>query len=124
MYTWIKNRNIEIKKLNHVDYWDTPEHKRHPTLELKLSVIRRYFEDGEDIKSVLEETNYLKTSSYLWKKYVVEGTATLVDQKKLPWVKLVWSRFKTGRIYIKNQGIGTENDILKEIIKIKKINTN
>ena len=72
MYTWIKNRNIEIKEKASVDYSDTPEHRRHPSLELKLSIIRRCFEKGEDIKSVSEETGYSRTSIYLWRrKYVV-----------------------------------------------------
>ena len=91
MYTWIKNRNIKIKKLNHVDYWDTPEHKRHPTLELKLSIIRRCFQEGEEIKSVSEETGYSGASIYLWRrKYVVGGASSLVSKKKhLPRGKII-----------------------------------
>ena len=37
IYTWIKNRNIKKKKKASVDYSDTPEHRRHPSPELKLS---------------------------------------------------------------------------------------
>lgn len=59
MYPYLKNRNIEE---NSVDYSDTSEHRRLPTLELKLSIIRRCFEDWKDIKSVSEETGYLRTS--------------------------------------------------------------
>ena len=83
MYTWIKNRNIEIKEKASVDYSDTPEHRRHPSLELKLSIIRRCFEKGEDIKSVSEETGYSRTSIYLWRrKYVVGGAAALASKNK------------------------------------------
>ena len=91
MYTWIKNRNIEIKKLNHVDYWDTPEHRRHPSLELKLSIIRRCFQEGEEIKSVSKETDYSGASIYLWRrKYVVGGASSLVSKKKhLPRGKII-----------------------------------
>ncbi len=72
MYTWIKNRNIEKKKKVSVDYSDTPAHRRHPSLDLKLSIIHRCFKEGEDIKSVSEETGYSRTSIYLWRrKYVV-----------------------------------------------------
>lgn len=42
MYPYLKNRNIEE---NSVDYSDTSKHRRLPTLELKLSIIRRCFED-------------------------------------------------------------------------------
>ena len=59
MYPYLKNRNIEE---NSVDYSDTSKHRRLPTLELKLSIIRRCFEDWKDIKSVSEETGYLRTS--------------------------------------------------------------
>ena len=83
MYTWIKNRNIEKKKKASVDYSDTPEYRRHPSLELKLSIIHRRFEKGEDIKSVSKETGYTRTSIYLWKrKYIIDDTAELVSEKK------------------------------------------
>ena len=72
MYTWIKNRNIEKKKKASVDYSDTPEHRRHPSLELKLSIIHRCFEEGEDIKSVSEETGYSRASIYLWRKNILQ----------------------------------------------------
>ena len=72
-------------------YSDTPEHRRHPSLELKLSIIRRCFEEGEDIKSVSEETGYSRASIYLWRrKYVVGGAAALTSEKKhLPRGKII-----------------------------------
>ena len=54
MYTWIKNRNISFKQRAAVDYCDSPTHRRHPTLEMKLNILHRCFEIGEDIKSVSE----------------------------------------------------------------------
>ena len=61
-----------LKKKALIDYYDTPEHRRHPSLELKLSIIRRCFEDGEDIKSVSKDSGYSRTCIYLWRrKYVV-----------------------------------------------------
>ena len=83
MYTWIKNGNIAKKKKAYVDYSDTPEHRRHLSLKLKLSIIRRCLEKGEDIKSMSEETAYSKASIYLWRrKYLVEGRAALTSEKK------------------------------------------
>ena len=119
MYTWIKNRNIKIKKLNHVDYWDTPEHKKHPTLELKLSIIRRCFQEGEEIKSVSEETGYSGASIYLWRrKYVVGGASSLVSKKKhLPRGKIITdtSDYDYGQeeFVSKIKELEMKNDILK-----------
>lgn len=126
MYTWIKNRNIEIKEKASVDYSDTPEHRRHPSLELKLSIIRRCFEKGEDIKSVSEETGYSRTSIYLWRrKYVVGGAAALASKKKhLPRGKIIvdTSDHDSGQeeLVSKIKELEMENDILKETIKILK----
>ena len=126
MYTWIKNRNIEIKEKASVDYSDTPEHRRHPSLELKLSIIRRCFETGEDIKSVSEETGYSRTSIYLWRrKYVVGGAAALASKKNhLPRGKIIvdTSDHDSGQeeLVSKIKELEMENDILKETIKILK----
>lgn len=52
-------------------------------MELKLSIIHRRFEKGEDIKSVSKETGYTRKSIYLWKrKYIIDDTAELVSEKK------------------------------------------
>lgn len=124
MYTWIKNRNIEIKKKAHVDYSDTPEHRRHSTLELKLSIIPRYFEDGEDIKSVSEKIGYSRTSIYFWRrKYVVGGTTALACEKRhLPRDKINTDTsdhdLKQEELVSKIKELEMENDILKEKIKI------
>ena len=48
MYTWIKNRNIERKR-RESDYTNSPDHRRHPSLETKLEIIHRCFEEGEEI---------------------------------------------------------------------------
>ena len=46
MYTWIKNRNIERER-RESDCTDSPDHRRHPSLETKLEIIHRCFEEGE-----------------------------------------------------------------------------
>lgn len=125
MYTWIKNRNIEKKKTT-VDYSDKPEHRRHPSLELKLSIIHRCFEEGEDIKSVSEETGYSRASIYLWrKKYIAGGAAALANEKKhLPRGKIVPNTTdhdsNQNDLVSKIKELEMENDILKETIKILK----
>lgn len=126
MYTWIKNRNIGKKKRAYTDYSDKPEHRRHPSLELKLSIIHRCFEEGEDIKSVSEETGYSRTSIYLWrKKYVAGGAAALAsDKKHLPRGKIDTDTSDhdsdQNDFVSRIKELEMENDILRETIKILK----
>ncbi len=126
MYTWIKNRNIEKKIKASVDYSDKPEHRRHPSLELKLSIIHRCFEEGEDIKSVSQDSGYSRTSIYLWRrKYVAGGAAALASEKKhLPRGKIVTDTSDhdpdQNDPVSKIKELEIENDILKETIKILK----
>ena len=53
MYTWIKNRNIERER-RESDCTDSPDHRRHPSLETKLEIIHRCFEEGEEINQYLK----------------------------------------------------------------------
>ena len=53
MYIWIKNRNVENKRRASADYLDIPEHRRHPSMGLKLDIIKRCFENGESINLYL-----------------------------------------------------------------------
>ena len=82
MYTWIKNRNIERKRRK-CDYTDSPDHRRHPSLETKLEILHRCFEEGEAITSISEEYGYSRESIYSWrKKYLSGGAGALMNKKK------------------------------------------
>lgn len=125
MYTWIKNRNISFKQRAAVDYCDSPTHRRHPTLEMKLNILHRCFEIGEDIKSVSEDTGYSRTSIYSWRrKYLNGGAGALMSQKKhLPRGELTAETASTAdsnqdNLMAKVKELEFENDILKETIKI------
>ena len=127
MYTWIKNRNISFKQRAAVDYCDSPTHRRHPTLEMKLNILHRCFEIGEDIKSVSEDTGYSRTSIYSWRrKYLNGGAGALMSQKKhLPRGELTAETASTvdanqDNLMAKVKELEFENDILKETIKILK----
>ena len=127
MYTWIKNRNISFKQRAAVDYCDLPTHRRHPTLEMKLNILHRCFEIGEDIKSVSEDTGYSRTSIYSWRrKYLNGGAGALMSQKKhLPRGELTAETASTAdsnqdNLMAKVKELEFENDILKETIKILK----
>ncbi|MDD6639791.1 MAG: transposase, partial [Erysipelotrichaceae bacterium] len=97
MYTWIKNRNIAIKQKATVNYSDSPTHRRHPSLEVKLNILHRCFEVGEDIKSVSEDTGYSRASIYSWRrKYLSGGAGALMSKKKhLPRGELTVDTFPT-----------------------------
>jgi putative transposase len=127
MYTWIKNRNISFKQRAAVDYCDSPTHRRHPTLEMKLNILHRCFEIGEDIKSVSEDTGYSRASIYSWRrKYLNGGAGALMSQKKhLPRGELTAETASTvdanqDNLMAKVKELEFENDILKETIKILK----
>ena len=81
MYTWIKNRNVDIKRKKY-DCTDLPEHRRHPDLETKLEILHRCFEVGEDIKSISEEYGYTRSSIYQWRRKYLSGGATALMSKK------------------------------------------
>lgn len=127
MYTWIKNRNIAIKQRAVADYSDSPTHRRHPSLEVKLDILHRCFEVGEDIKSVSEDTGYARSSIYTWRrKYLNGGAGALVSKKKhLPRGELIANESTTidaeqEELMAKIKELELENDILKETIKILK----
>lgn len=127
MYTWIKNRNIAIKRRAVTDYTDSPIHRRHPSLEVKLSILHRCFEIGEDIKSVSEDTGYSRASIYSWRrKYLSGGAGALMSKKKhLPRGELTVDTLTTGdtdqeKLMEKVKELELENDILKETINILK----
>ena len=79
MYTWIKNRDNE-KKRKKCDFTDSPGHRRHPPLKIKLEIIHRCFEDGEDIKSISEEYRYSRETIYSWRKKYLSGGAAAIIQ--------------------------------------------
>ncbi len=126
MYIWIKNRNVGNKRRASADYLDIPEHRRHPSMGLKLEIIKRCFEDGEDIKSVSEDIGYSRSSIYHWrKKYLSGGTIALMSNKKhLPRGKLdegiVNPDHHLEELRIRINDLELENDILRETIEILK----
>ena len=124
MYTWIKNRNIE-KKRKKYDATDSPGHRRHPSLEIKLEILHRCFEEGEDIKSISEEYGYSRESIYSWRrKYLSGGTGALMNKKKdlprgtLPASEAAGSGSANDELAAKIKELVLENDILKQTIEI------
>lgn len=60
--------------------YNTPEHPSPPPLELKLEVLHRCFELGEDVQSVSNEVGYSTASIYAWRrKYIQKGASALMN---------------------------------------------
>ena len=90
MYDWIAERNSPPKsKLPRKRFNNTPDHTRHPPLQLKLETVHRCFELGESVKLVSEEIGYSKVSIYTWrKKYILKGAAAFMNYDDDPHGKL------------------------------------
>ena len=127
MYTWIKNRNIE-KKHKEYSFTNSPDHRIHPSLETKLEILHRCFEEGEDIKSISEEYGYSRTSIYSWRKlYSSGGAAAIMNKKKdLPRGTLIVNEDADKgsdnniELAAKIRDLELENDILRQTIEILK----
>ena len=124
MYTWINNRYIERKR-RESDYTDSPDHRRHPSLETKLEIIHRCFAEGEAIRSISEEYGYTRGSIYSWRrKYLSGGAGALMNKKKdlprgtLPASEDAGSESANDELAAKIKELGLENDILKQTIEI------
>ncbi len=125
LYRWIKNRNLPpIEKLKNRGI-NTPEHPRHPPVDLKLEIIYRCFELGEDLKSVSEEIGYSRASIYAWRrKYIRKGTLALMNGKDVPREKLTEGTLSDTKeieqLKEQMQDMQLEIDILKETINVLK----
>lgn len=79
LYNWITRRNHLPPERSTFHGVNTPEHPRHPPLELKLNALHRCFELGENVQSVSDEIGYSTASIYQWRrKYIQEGRAALM----------------------------------------------
>ena len=68
LYNWITRRENLPKERSSFHGVNTPEHPRHPTLELKLKALHRCFELGENVQSVSDEIGYSTASIYQWRR--------------------------------------------------------
>lgn len=126
LYNWInRNRMLPEEKCTFRGY-NTPEHPRHPPLELKLEVLHRCFEQGEDVQSVSNEVGYSTASIYAWRrKYIQKGASALMNppkersRGKLTGGKPASSR-ELDELNAKIQDMQLEIDILKETIEVLK----
>ena len=89
LYTWIRAEKQAPKEKSIYRGINTPDHPRHPPVELKMEVLHRCFELGEDVKAVAEEIGYSRASIYIWRrKYLQKGMAALMNPNNDPRGKL------------------------------------
>lgn len=119
LYDWIAERNAPSKtKAVRNKYNNTPNHPRHPSVELKLDTIHRCFMLGENVQLVSEEIGYSRASIYIWrKKYILKGAAALMNTNDDPRGDLPEgspaSSPEVERLKIQMQEMQLEIDILK-----------
>lgn len=90
-YKWLrelKNPSEKVKaprkRIN-----NSPEHLLHPSPELKLKIICRCFERGENVKLVSEEIGCSRPTIYQWKRfYDKKGAAAFMKYQDIPRGKL------------------------------------
>ena len=104
---------------------NAPEHPQHPSTQLKLNVIHRCFELGENVQLVSEETGYSRASIYTWRrKYIQKGVAGLMSFKDTPRGKLAAGKTTASREVeeLKKQiyNMQLEIDVLKETLNLLK----
>lgn len=79
LYNWIATRDAVPKPKATRKRWNnTPDHPMHPSVELKMDVIHRCFELGENLQLISGEIGYTRSSIYSWrKKYLQKGVSAL-----------------------------------------------
>ena len=126
LYNWINQKRRLPEEWSTFRGYNTKEHPRHPSLNLKLEALHRCFELGEDVQSVSNEIGYSTASIYTWrKKYIQKGTAGLMrsskERSRGSLQEGVPASFKeVEELKSKMQEMQLEIDILKETIDVLK----
>ena len=122
LYNWINRKRILPEEKSTFCGYNTPEHPRHPPLELKLDVLHRCFELEEDVQLVSNEIGYSTASIYNWRrKYIQKGTSALMNSpRECQRGKLVEGQPTSSQdideLRLKLADMQLEIDILKETI--------
>ena len=80
LYIWLHERDLPAKIKSKNRGKNTPEHPRHPAAELKLEILHRCFELGEDVKSVANEVGYSRASIYAWRRKISQERDDFIDE--------------------------------------------
>ena len=125
LYRWSSEKGQPKKPKSTKRGKNMPDHPRHPSVEVKLQVLHRCFEQGEDVKSVSKEIGYSRASIYNWRrKYLQKGLVALVNPSDVPREELVPGTFSAtediAELKVQIQEMQMQIDILKETINVLK----
>ena len=125
LYKWISEQTQPKKVKSTYRGENTATHPRHPPVNLKLEVLHRCFELGEDVKSVSDEIGYSRASIYQWRrKYLQKGMTALMNPTDDPRGKLVSgtasSSEEINELKSQVEDMRMQIDILKETINVLK----
>lgn len=125
LYKWISEQDQPKKVKSACRGENTPAHPRHPPVTLKMEVLHRCFECGEDVKSVSDEIGYSRASIYTWRrKYLRKGMIALMNPADDPRGKLMpdaaSSSEEINEMKAQVQDMQMQIDILKETINVLK----
>lgn len=125
LYLWISQRYDPPKRKSAFRGKNTPEHPRHPPVEVKLAALHRCFELGEDVQCVSEEIGYSRASIYTWRrKYIQKGAVALMNTGDDPRGILpkgeASSSLEVEKLRAQVQDMQLEIDILKETLEVLK----
>ena len=126
LYQWIRTRSHPSKERPPRKKWNnTPEKPLHPSVKVKLEVLHRCFEMGENVKLVSEEIGCTRTSIYTWRrKYLLKGAVALMNPNDDPRGQLSEgkpaSTSEIDALKAQVQNMQMEIDLLKETLDILK----
>lgn len=125
LYKWIKDQKQPPKEKSTFRGINTPDHPRHPSVELKLEVLHRCFELGENVKSASDEIGYSRASIYTWRrKYLQKGPVALMNPADDPRGNLVpgvlTSSEEMSELKAQIMDLQMQVDILKETLTVLK----
>jgi len=137
LYQWYEHKKVDClnnhgtMKFNKGSITSENSEKKHKEIasaKLKMEVLRRCFEDGEDVEYVARDIGYCRNTIYQWRKdYLKKGVVGLMPlQKRIPREKLPKKINKdisnptVTEMQEKIKGLQLDVDILKETINILK----
>lgn len=114
LYNWIyESKQAVQKEYKKQAYINTASHPRNPSVDIKLEVIKRCFENGESISSVSQDIGYSRTSIHLWRKiYMENGTIGLMNNRNIQPGKIE----KIQKIPQKENQVDSDVNLLKQQI--------
>ena len=118
---WVKKEGLPPKPRKRWEVVNTPEHPLQAPIEVKLSAIRRCFENGESVTSVAKDIRYTAASIYYWyQKYLKEGLMGLQKKRRPVKQGASGSPDDAKALAEKVHRLQLEVDILKETLNIIK----